>query len=117
MALEQAIIDLESAVESSATAAATETTIRERLQRVRAMMAEPLKSRDGWLVARAEHADRDRCALLERISSMTKRISESALTSGTLTELRRLAHDLTRYQQRVHDLDYDAVELELGGFD
>ena len=121
MALDQAIHDLESAAEDSSTASenpgAWRSAVRERLQRVRAGMAEPLGSRDGWLVARAEHAERDRCALLERITSATKRVSEPRSTTTVLPEIRRLTRDLAHYRQRLHDLNYDAVELELGGFD
>lgn len=121
MALEQAIHDLESAAEDTTTASANPgawtTAVRERLQRVRAGMAEPLGSRDGWLVARAQHAERDRCALLDRITATTTRMSEARPSTTVLPEIRRLTRDLTRYGQRVRDLDYDAVELELGGFD
>jgi hypothetical protein len=31
------------------------------------------------------------------------------------SEIRRLIADVAHYLQRVHDLAYDAVELELGG--
>lgn len=121
MALEQAIHDLESAAEDTSTASANpgawRTAVRERLQRVRAGMAEPLGSRDGWLVARAQHAERDRCALLERISTTTTRMSEARPTNAVLPEIRRLTRDLAHYRQRLSDLSYDAVELELGGFD
>jgi len=121
MALEQAIHELESAAEDATTASANpgawRTAVRERLQRVRAGMAEPLGSRDGWLVARAQHAERDRCALLERITATSTRMSEGRPTTTVLPEVRRLTRDLVHYGRRLRDLDYDAVELELGGFD
>ncbi|GAC1382167.1 MAG: hypothetical protein NVSMB48_11830 [Marmoricola sp.] len=121
MALEQAIHDLERAAadESSAQAnpGAWRIALRERLQRVRAGMTEPLGSRDGWLVARTQHAERDRCALLARISTTTSRVSEARTVTTVLPEIRRLSRDLAHYRQRLTDLDYDAVELELGGFD
>ena len=121
MALEQAIHDLENAAadESSARAnpGAWRVAVRERLQRVRAGMTEPLGSRDGWLVARTQHADRDRRALLDRITATTSRVSDARPASTVLPEIRRLSRDLAHYRQRLTDLDYDAVELELGGFD
>lgn len=121
MALEQAIHDLENAAEDTTTASANpgawRTAVRDRLQRVRVGMAEPLGSRDGWLVARTQHAERDRCALLERITATATRMSEVRPTTTVLPEIRRLTRDLTHYGQRLRDLDYDAVELELGGFD
>ncbi|MGN6161824.1 MAG: hypothetical protein ACTHOG_09005 [Marmoricola sp.] len=120
MALDQAIHDLENAAEDATAARANpgawSSAVRERLQRVRAGMTEPLGSRDGWLVARAEHAERERRALLERITSASSRISDSRPTA-VMPEIRRLTRDLTHYRQRLHDLSYDAVELELGGFD
>lgn len=120
MALEQAIHDLESAAEDTSMAGsnptAWRTAVRERLQRVRALMSEPLASRDGWLVARAQRAERDRCALVERMSAMTNRLMEGR-PSRTQPDVRRLTRDLSHYRRRLYDLDYDAVELELGGFD
>lgn len=120
MALEQAITDLENVAADSSTAdinpAAWRTTMRERLQRVRSVMTEPLRSRDGWLVARTQHVDKERSALVERISAMSARIGE-ARPNAVLPDVRRLSTDLGHYRQRVRDLDYDAVELELGGFD
>lgn len=119
MALEQAIQDLEDALNISPqpNAAAWSTRIRERLQRVRAAMTEPPGSRDGWLAARAQNAERDRCALLERISAMTTRISEARSMRTVQPDVRRLATDLSHYRRRLSDLTYDSVELELGGFD
>lgn len=119
MALEQAIHDLERAAadEASANPGAWRIALRERLQRVRAGMTEPLGSRDGWLVARTQHAERDRCALLDRISATTSRLSDARTAATVLPEIRRLSRDLAHYRQRLTDLDYDAVELELGGFD
>ena len=121
MALEQAIHDLESAAEDSTTASANpgawRTAIRDRLLRVHAGMTEPLGSRDGWLVARAQHVDRDRCALLERITDTSTRMSEARPTTTVLPEILRLARDLSHYGRRLRALDYDDVELELGGFD
>lgn len=121
MALDQAIHDLERAAadESAAKAnpGAWRVALRDRLQRVHAGMTEPLGSRDGWLVARMQHAERDRCALLDRISATTSRISEARTATTVLPEIRRLSQDLAHYRQRLTDLDYDAVELELGGFD
>lgn len=92
-------------------------SIRDRLQRVRVWMTEPQSSRDGWLVARSQHVERERCALLERMSAITVRLTEVRSTSALLPEIRRLSLDLAHYRQRSYNLSYDAVELELGGFD
>lgn len=120
MALEQAIHELENAADDTSATTnpnAWRTGMRDLLQRVRASMTEPLGSRDGWLVARAQHAERDRCALLDRISAMTKRVAESRSAHSVQPDVRRLARDLSHYRRRLGDLNYDSVELELGGFD
>ena len=70
---------------------------------------------DGWLDARDRNTDRTRRRLVQRVVSMGPRVLERPEAETSLRELRRLAHDLEHYRQRVHDLVYDAVELELGG--
>ena len=59
--------------------------------------------------------DRTRRRLVQRLAAMGPRILERPEAETSLRELRRLGHDLEHYRQRVHDLVYDAVALELGG--
>lgn len=70
---------------------------------------------DGWLDARDRTADRTRRRLLQRLAALGPRILERPGAETSLRELRRFARDLEHYRQRVHDLAYDAVALELGG--
>ncbi len=37
------------------------------------------------------------------------------MSSGSARELRRLVADISRHMQRLNDLVYDDVEIELGG--
>ena len=43
------------------------------------------------------------------------RVLDHPESETSLRELRRVAVDLEHYRQRLHDLVYDAVALELGG--
>ncbi|HEX7739799.1 MAG TPA: hypothetical protein VF426_09155 [Marmoricola sp.] len=87
-------------------------TLRDALQRE----AKDLRRRgDGWLDARDRTTDRTRRRLVQRLAAMGPRILERPEAETSLRELRRLGHDLEHYRQRVHDLVYDAVALELGG--
>lgn len=94
-------------------------TVRKRVQAVREDLrreAPDLRRRgDGWLDARGRSAERDRRRLLQRLTALGPKILEAPDADTSLRELRRLALDLQHYRQRVHDLAYDAVALELGG--
>lgn len=83
------------------------TLVREELRGNR------VRSRDGWLNARASATDRTRRQLMARISTLTSRDlgeTERAFTLGT-----RMLHDLEHFRQRLQDLAYDSVSLEIGG--
>ncbi len=91
-------------------------TVRQRMAAVRdALLSETGGSDDGWLAARGGTAFRERNALLERLGSLGPEVLESAEPEQVRTDLKRLVADVARHVQRVHDLVYDEVELELGG--
>jgi hypothetical protein len=58
---------------------------------------------------------RDRNVLLRRLAVLGPQVLEAADIDVVRTDLQRLVHDLERYRQRLNDLVYDAVSLELGG--
>ena len=60
-------------------------------------------------------ADPTRRALLARLSALGPQVLESPDVERVCAALRRLLTDIAHHVQRVHDLAYDAVELELGG--
>jgi hypothetical protein len=62
-------------------------------------------------------AFRERTALLARISSATPAVLEVPDAEAVRRDLKRLVMDIAHHVQRVHDLVYDDVELELGGED
>lgn len=121
MALDQAIADFTAIIEEPRRGAVTDwaETVRGQLRAVRDALqreATDLRRRsDGWLDARGRTTDRTRRRLVQRVASMGPRVLDRPEAETSLRELRRLAHDLEHYRQRVHDLVYDAVELELGG--
>jgi len=121
MALDQAIDDFVAIIEGPRRGAGTLwaesvrgqlRTVRDALQREAADMR---RRGDGWLDARDRNADRTRRRLVQRLAAMGPRVLERPEAETSMRELRRLAHDLEHYRQRVHDLMYDSVALELGG--
>jgi hypothetical protein len=80
-----------------------------------ALVGEAAGSDDGWLAARGGTAFRERNALLARLSRLGPAILETPDVEATRVELKRLLVDIQRHVQRLNDLAYDEVELELGG--
>jgi hypothetical protein len=90
--------------------------VRQRMGAVRdALAGEAAGSDDGWLAARGGSAFRERNALLSRLGALGPAILETPDVEATRLEAKRLIVDIQRHVQRLNDLAYDAVELELGG--
>ncbi|WP_148616126.1 hypothetical protein [Nocardioides rubriscoriae] len=94
-------------------------TMRQRIAAVRDALLEELPpgrdDDDGWLAARGGTAFRERNALLMRLGTLATRVLEDPDVNAVRAEVARLVVDVTHHVQRLHDLAYDAVELELGG--
>jgi hypothetical protein len=91
-------------------------TVRQQMAGIRdALLAEAEYGGEGWLVARKSSILRERTALLARLSALGPAVLESPEVDAVRAELERLAVDVGRHAQRLHDLAYDEVELELGG--
>ncbi len=54
-------------------------------------------------------------ALLLRLTELGGPVLESPEVDKVRADLHRLLVDITHHIQRLHDLAYDEVELELGG--
>lgn len=80
-----------------------------------ALVAEAGAEADGWTAAREVVVLRERNALLARISTLSHAVLDRADADDLRGDLRRLLDDVRRHGQRLHDLAYDNVELELGG--
>jgi hypothetical protein len=118
--LAPALLDLERALDSlrdpGAAHGGWRWTVRQRMAAVRdELLGEDERSEDGWLAARSGGILRERDALLARLSGLGPQVLESPDVERVRAALTRLLTDISHHVQRVHDLAYDAVELELGG--
>ncbi len=90
--------------------------VRHRMAEVHdALSREHPRSADAWLTPRHTSLARERERLLEKLVQLGSQIGESADLAPLHAELLRLVSDLERHRQRLNDLVYDAVALELGG--
>jgi hypothetical protein len=114
--LELAILGLQQAIETPRRHHVWRWLVRNRLAGLKeALAGEPSRGGDAWLAAREMSLHRDRNVLLRRLALLGPQVLEAADTEGVRADLQRLVHDLERYRQRLNDLVYDAVSLELGG--
>lgn len=116
MSLESAISDLRETLSGARAASSWRWLVRQRLSAVRqALSDENFESWDGWLAARTGSTDRERRQLLSRISAVGAHLLDRLDADIVAVEVRRLIHDVEHYRQRMHDLVYDSVALEIGG--
>jgi hypothetical protein len=80
-----------------------------------ALVAETGPGGEGWLAARETGLLRERNALLRRLSALGPQVLENPDVDQVCSELHRLLVDVSHHVQRVRDLAYDEVALELGG--
>ena len=80
-----------------------------------ALAAEAELPDEDWLAPRRGSVLRERNALLGRLGALRPVVLESPDLERVRSEIQRLLSDISRHIQRLHDLAYDAVELELGG--
>ncbi|WP_203337550.1 hypothetical protein [Nocardioides limicola] len=91
-------------------------TVRRRLAEVRDVLAlERATTKDGWLAARSGTVLRERNALLTRVAAIAHDVLDNADVEDVRTEILRLLGDINHHLQRLTDLAYDDVEIELGG--
>lgn len=116
MTLESAISDLRHTLGSARTASNWRLATRQHLAEVReALSDERFSSWDGWLAARSGTSDRERQQLLGRISALGGGLIDRLDTERVASEVRRLINDVEHYRQKMHDLVYDSVSMEIGG--
>jgi len=91
-------------------------TVRQRLAGVRDLLIREYDvSENGWLSARHGSMLRERTSLLMRISELGPRVLEEPDVGTIRNELHRLLGDVGHHLQRLRDLAYDEVEMEIGG--
>ena len=87
------------------------------VQVAEALTAESPVAVDSWLAARVAHLERERNRLLTRLTVLGAMLSESADVDSVRESFRRLVLDVRHHHQRVNDLAYDALALDVGGSD
>ncbi|MEZ5094675.1 MAG: hypothetical protein R2731_00165 [Nocardioides sp.] len=91
-------------------------TVRQHMAGLRDLLvSETAQHENAWLAARGGSVLRERTALLSRLSRLGPRVLESEEIEELRAELRRLICDVRHHVQRLHDLAYDEVEMEIGG--
>ena len=108
---------LEQALTSTAPLQPWRQIARQRLKAVRkALTAERTSATELWLSAREGHLLRERNRLLSRTAALGGLLKTEAVADEPLRQnLHRLAIDLHHHQQRLNDLAYDSVAMEVGG--
>jgi hypothetical protein len=71
--------------------------------------------REAWLSARAARTLREQEELLGRLNVLASQVLVAPDVDDLADRLSRLLVDIAHHHQRVHDLAYDDVELEIGG--
>ena len=90
--------------------------VRQRTVQVAdALTAESPVAIDSWLTARSGHLDRERNRLLTRLSVLGSQLGDSTDIEQLRESLRRLVRDVRHHHQRVNDLVYDELALDVGG--
>jgi hypothetical protein len=90
--------------------------VRQKMATLRdALAAETTGTDDGWLAARGGTAFRERNVILGRLNRLGHVVLEIEDVEAVRVELKRLVVDVHHHVQRLNDLAYDDVELELGG--
>ncbi len=114
--LETAIRELRQILAADCTAPEWRWNVRRRLSEVKEALSQPQAHQpETWLAARTHLSNRDRFQLHSRVSALSAGVLDKLEAESIVHQVKRLLADLERHVQRVHDLVYDSVSLELGG--
>ena len=114
--LETAIVELRKILAADTSAPDWRWNVRKRLSEVKDALADPqVRHAEAWLAARTQGSNRVRHQLQSRVAALAAGVLERLDVDAVVHEVRRLLCDLEHHVQRVHDLVYDSVSLELGG--
>ena len=90
--------------------------VRQRMVAVRELLARPESpGGDAWLAAREAALHREQRGLLQRLTELGSQVMRAADVEVVREDLGRLVEDIDHHRQRLNDLVYDTVSLELGG--
>jgi hypothetical protein len=114
--LEHAIQGLREALDAPRRQHMWRWLVRHRMSAVKEALApDGTRGGDAWLASRELTLHRERDALIRRLTELGPAVLESADVEPVRAELVKLVGSLERYRQRLNDLVYDSVSLELGG--
>lgn len=114
--LEHAVIGLREALAAPRLNRQWRWLVRHRIAAAKAALArEHTHEADAWLAARQSALIRERDALVRRLNDLGSRVLDDDEPGPVHAGLDRLVADLERHRQRLSDLVYDTVSLELGG--
>ena len=114
--LETAIRELRQILASDSASPEWRWNVRRRLSGVKDALTGPqARQPEAWLAARASLSHRERSQLQGRVLALSAGVLDKLEAATIVHEVRRLLGDLEHHVQRVHDLVYDSVSLELGG--
>ena len=113
--LEQAMRDLRCALDAPHTAT-WGWLVQLRMQCLQeALHANLLRTAEAGPASRHASMTREHAELMRRLSRLGAEVAESSAVEAVHDSLQRLFADLQRHRQRLNDLVYDGVSLELGG--
>lgn len=114
--LDHAIVGLEQALDRPRKQQTWRWLVRHRISGVReALAGDNGRALDAWLASRESTLRRERDLLLQALSDLGPQVLEAPDVERVRDELKALVPRITRHCQRVNDLVYDSVSLELGG--
>jgi hypothetical protein len=114
--LEQSILGLRQALDTPRRHHMWRWLVRHRMAGVKdALNVEGHRTADAWLASRESSLRRERSGLLARLSQLGPLVLEAPDVEPVRADLLRLLVDLEHHRQRLNDLVYDTVSLELGG--
>lgn len=114
--LEHAILGLQQTLDAPRRHYVWRRLVRHRMAAVHsALTREVSRESDAWLAARERTVRRERDSLLRRLAALGGQVLDTADVEPVRADLQRLVTDLEHHRQRLNNLVYDSVSLELGG--
>jgi hypothetical protein len=114
--LEHALIALEQAVDAPRRHHVWRWLVRQRMTGVKEALSDELaRGGDAAMASREIHLQKERRLLLRRLADLGPRVLEAPDIEAVRSDLHRLLADIDRHRQRLNDLVYDSVSMELGG--
>ncbi|MCW2867523.1 MAG: hypothetical protein JWR20_1711 [Marmoricola sp.] len=113
--VEEAVVGLRLALQAEGSEVARRDRLRAALDDVRRSNASAGTQEEAWLAAKDDCARREARQLLARVTALLAAVDAADEEPRRLfAGAQRLLVDLEHHVQRLHDLAYDEVELELG---